>query len=141
VPDPAGGERQVVDAHVQRPERVLDRGGESRGAAARHALGDLLLRAERGDGGWGVVVVDVDRRELHRARHQVVHHRPGEKLALGVVHVLLVDRVGDPHGDAAVNRPLQHQRVHHPTRVADVPPVLDPELAGLRDGLDQARLR
>src|SRR3954471_2933190 len=103
-----GRHREVGDA--ERGQRIDDRVDHGGRDADRAALADAL-DAERVVGARGDVVADLEVRQVGRARHAVVHERSGGQLALGVVADLLVQRLADALGEAAVGLPVDDHRV------------------------------
>jgi hypothetical protein len=58
-------------------------------------------------------VQDLDGRDLHRRRDQIVHKRGGDELSLVVVNKLLVQRRGDPLSNTSAHLALDNHRVDH----------------------------
>ena len=87
----------------------------------------LVLRRHR-------VALDVDRREMVRVRHGVVHERAGQVLpGIGIEIDLLHQHLADALGDAALDLAMQQERVHHHADVVHHVVAEHLDLAGLRD--------
>src|SRR5262245_2285393 len=111
-------DRNVYVSDPQMPERVNDRIDDGRGRSDGCGLSDAL-RPERvmWRGGAGFVRLPI--RSLDGRREQVIHEAALKYVAAFVVLNLLVERRPQPHGQAAVNLPLDDHRVD------DVPAVVD----------------
>ena len=64
-------------------------------------------------------MMDLDVGHLRRARHEVVHQRSRQQLALGVVHDVLVERGADALDDGAAHLLRDQGRVDHGPAVFD----------------------
>src|SRR3954463_8910360 len=109
-PDLLGGGRHRDVGDAEGGQRVDDRVDHRRRDADRAALADAL-DAERVVGARRDVVADLEVRQVGRARHAVVHERTVGQLALGVVADLLVQRLADALGEAAVGLAIDDHRV------------------------------
>ena len=139
-PDPLGGGRHddVVDA--ERAQRVDDGVHDRRGRGDAAGLADALDAehvARRG--GLGAAGVEV--RQVGRARDEVVDHRAGDEVALGVVDGLLVQRLRDALGEPAVDLALDDDRVDDLADVVDADVLADLGEPGLGVDLDRAQVR
>ena len=92
-----------------------------------------------GDGRLGAV--GLERRDLGRGGQRVVDERAGDQLAVLVVDDLLVQRLADAVGHAAVHLAVDQHRVDGRAAVVDRHPALDLDLAGLHVHVDHARVR
>ena len=99
-------------------ERV-DHGVLHGGCAADGARLADPLRAERVERRRGFGAVHLEARELGRRRDGVVHEVAGERVAVGVVVELLVQRLAHPGGHPAVLLAFDEQRVEHGAAVVD----------------------
>ena len=88
-------------------DRVHHRGRGADGAALAHAL------VATGAGAGRLDVAVLDGRDLDRRRHEVVHERGGERVAVLVDGEVLVERVPDALRDAARDLPLDDVGVDH----------------------------
>src|SRR5215475_1063218 len=134
-PDLLGGGRHREVGDAERGQRVDDR-VDHRGRDADRATLSDALDAERVVGARRDVVADLEVRQVGRARHAVIHERAVGQLALGVVADLLVERLADALGEAAVGLAVDDHRVDDGADVVgdrDVDHVGD---AGLRVDLD-----
>ena len=105
-----GPERGAGHAHPEGRERILHRVGDGGGRRDRPALPDTL-QAERIPRRRVLEVHGLDRRQLHRGRHQVIHEGSGQELCLLVVDHLLQEPAADALRDAAVDLALHDHRV------------------------------
>src|SRR5262245_5124682 len=126
----------VTDLPAQRGERVRDRVRQGRRGDDRAALPDapepeLAV-------GVGVEMLDLDLRNLGRGRHEVVHERAGEHVAVDVVGGVLVEDLADALRDAAADLAVHDRRVDHPPAVLDHHVARDVDLAGAQVHLDDA---
>src|SRR5262249_57783164 len=80
--------------------------------------------------------VDLEHRQVVRARHAVVHQRAGHELAVLVVDGGLAQRLADSLGNPAVHLALDDHRVDHGAEVVDRGPGHDLGVAGLGIDLD-----
>jgi len=128
----------VVD--TERFQRVRDGGDERRRPGDGRRLADALhadgvVRTRRD----GVVRHEV--RQLGRLGHRVLVHAARLQVAVLVVGRALEQRRADALGDAAVDLPLDDERVDDLPAVVDADVLLDLYLGGLRVDLDDRDVR
>ena len=118
--DPRHGRERCLFAYVyaQRQQRVLDRVRETRGrndhpAFADAAEVDVRVGQDRVD------VMDLEVRDDGRRRHQVVHERRREELAVLVVRCVLEEHRADRLRDATSDLALDDRWVHRQAAVLD----------------------
>ena len=125
-----GRDRRLGDLDAERRERIVDRVDDrgrrgDRAALAYALLPELRIRRRR------LHVHDAHGRHLGRARQDVVRERRGERLALGVVGHLLVERGADALRGAAVDLAVHHHRIDERAAILDDHVVEYLDVAGL----------
>ena len=81
------------------------------------------------------------RGQLGRRRERVPDEGARQRIAVLAVHDLLVERLPDPEGDAAVHLPVRDERVDQRPRVVDRDVPCELDLAGLGVDLDDREVR
>src|SRR5215470_6254588 len=119
LPDALGRHRHVEVADAERRQRVVHRVHQRRKRAHCARLA-YALGAQGIHLGRYLVRIHVEERHVVGARHGVVHERAGEELAgAGIVHEMLEEGLAEALHDAAVDLPLDEERVDHPSHVVD----------------------
>ena len=77
--------------------------------------------------------VDLERRQIVRPRHAVIHQRAGDELTVLVIDHAFEQRLADALRDAAVDLALDDHRIDDGAEIIDRGPRDDLALAGLRD--------
>src|SRR5271166_4735067 len=95
---------------VGAPERVGDGVDDRWGRADRSGLA-RALETHRIGGRRNVARLESDRREIVGPRHAIVHEARGQELSVAVKNRALHQRLADRLGDAAVDLPLEQERV------------------------------
>ena len=80
----------------------------------------------------------MERRQIVRARHGVVHHRAGHELALFVIDRAFQQRLADALRDAAMHLAFDDHRIDDGAEIIDRGPIHDLGLAGFDIDLDFA---
>src|SRR6185436_6723036 len=137
--DALRGVRLLEHLDAERRERIVDGIADSGGGADRAGFADAF-HAERGAGDRRLDVRYLDVGHLPRHRHEVVGHRAVEELARLVVEAFLVERSAHSLHHTAADLLVGEERVDHLAAVLDHPMLEEPDEAGLRVDLDQARL-
>ena len=117
-------------------DRVLHGRCAADGAGLTDALGAQRVQRSRCLG-----AVHLEARELGGRRYGVVHEVAGQRVAVGVVDHLLVQRLADASGDATVLLALDQQRVQHGSAVVDGDVPHQGDLAGVLVDLDHGDVR
>src|SRR5215472_9354882 len=137
APEPLGRRRHldVADAEVGEGvnQRIGDRG---HGADAARFAGSL--DPKRIGPGRHRIALDVDRADVGRARHGIVHERAGQVLAVAVELDVLHQDLADALGDAADDLSLQQQRIDDRADVVHDAVADDLDLAGVLVDLELA---
>ena len=110
APQLLGPQHHVDVLHAELAQRVNRRRDDAGRRAERAGFADTF-RAERVDRCRCDRAVQLEAREVDRARKRVVHERPGDELTVRVVDRLLDHGLADPLREPAVNLSLHDQRV------------------------------
>ena len=135
APQLLGPQHHVDVLHAELAQRVDGRGDDARRRAERAGLADAL-GAERVHRRRRHRAVQLEAREVDRARHRVVHERSGQQLAVVVVDGLLDHRLADALRQAAVDLSLDDHRVDQIPGVVDGDELQQRRLAGLAIDLE-----
>src|SRR6516162_9802368 len=137
APEPLRRGRHLDVADAEVGEGVNQRIGD-RGHGADAARFARALDPERIGPGRHRIALYVDRADVGRARHGIVHERAGQVLAVAIELDVLHQDLADALGDAADDLSLQQQRIDDRADVVHDAVADDLDLAGVLVDLELA---
>ena len=141
APHPLRRVRHLDLAHVQRLQRIEHRIGQRRDRAGRAGLA-RALGAQRIERRRHAAIDQRDRRQVFRARHEVIHEGAGQELAgVRIVGDVLAEHLADALHQSAVQLPLDQRVADDVAAIVGRHVVDDLRLAGVRIDLDLGDVR